>query len=167
MYSKYYVSGKITDEQGKPIAGALVSDLKSGVAADSDGEYNFETSEKTLYVKIIGFKDGVIDLTKYPEDSSVRANVTLKENSEIGTSKTTLDISDKKSYRKYWSGAITGVILGTTGYFVSKKFSNNIYVVIGSSVLGLGLGYALGFTLVSNTVSNIKQKKADKALAKK
>jgi len=166
MASKYYVSGKITDEQGKPIAGALVSDLKDGVAADSNGEYNFETSEKTLYVKLIGFKDGVIDLTKYPEDSSVRANVTLKD-SEVGTSKNTLEIADDKSYRKYWSGAITGVILGTTGYFVSKKYSNNMYVVIGSSVLGLGLGYALGFTLVSNTVSNVKQKKADKALAKK
>jgi hypothetical protein len=166
MASKYYVSGKITDEQGKPIAGALVSDLKDGVAADSNGEYNFETSEKTLYVKLIGFKDGVIDLTKYPEDSSVRANVTLKD-SEVGTSKNTLEIADDKSYRKYWSGAITGVILGTAGYFVSKKYSNNMYVVIGSSVLGLGLGYALGFTLVSNTVSNIKQKKADKALAKK
>lgn len=167
MDLKYYVSGKIIDEAGKPVVGAIVTDLKDGTASDVDGEYNFETAANKLYVKMIGFKDAEIDLSKYTIDSSVRANVTLSENKSVTESSKSLDISVKKSYRTYWSGGITGLVLGTTTYFISKKFTSNIYVIIGSSIIASAAGYALGYSLVSSAISKVKQKKTDKELAKK
>src|SRR5688500_17182308 len=55
------ISGKISDQKGRPVRGASISikDSYDGATADSLGNYQFLTSEKgeqTIVVSSIGFK---------------------------------------------------------------------------------------------------------------
>jgi hypothetical protein len=53
----YDVIGNVTDEQNKPIAGAVVHDGTQGISTNSEGYYEIKTDKKILNFGIIGFKN--------------------------------------------------------------------------------------------------------------
>jgi hypothetical protein len=75
----YYVSGVVKDEKRVSIPRAVVSNGRKGIFTDKDGNYQIETDVYNNKIRIskIGYVTQTIDLSKYPNDSSVNGSVTL------------------------------------------------------------------------------------------
>jgi hypothetical protein len=80
----YYVSGVVIDEKGVGIPRVLVRGGKRMIFTDANGSYQTETDmfgKKITFFKI-GYKANEIDLSKFPNDSSVNGNITLVGDAE-------------------------------------------------------------------------------------
>ncbi|MGN6539516.1 MAG: TonB-dependent receptor [Ginsengibacter sp.] len=95
---RYSLSGKITDTSGSPLPGASVyiADLRKGVIADANGNYQVNNIPPGTYVveiKYIGYKT-IVDNINFNEDKTENAamQIAVTEESEIvitGSSKAT------------------------------------------------------------------------------
>jgi hypothetical protein len=75
----YSVSGIVKDEKGVGIPRVLVRGGTKMIFTDANGSYQTETdsvSKKITFFKI-GYLGNEIDLSKYPNDSSVNGNITM------------------------------------------------------------------------------------------
>ena len=80
----YYVSGTIKDEKGVGIPRVLVGNGKKSIFTDKDGKYQIESdifNKKITYFKI-GYQNELLDLNKYPDESSVNGNLTMKSSTQ-------------------------------------------------------------------------------------
>ena len=80
----YYVSGTIKDEKGVGIPRVLVGNGKKSIFTDKDGNYQIESdifNKKITYFKI-GYQNELLDLNKYPDESSVNGNLTMKSSTQ-------------------------------------------------------------------------------------
>jgi vitamin B12 transporter len=78
------ISGKVLDEEKKPVAFAAVSikGTYDGASTNENGEYTFKTTKKgnaVLYVNYLGFEPQNIDIVI--ADQNIVLNVGLKEKS--------------------------------------------------------------------------------------
>ncbi|MCK3683545.1 M56 family metallopeptidase [Maribellus sp. YY47] len=113
------ITGKITDEKGKPLAGTavLVKGTTIGTVADADGNYKIDTNETaTLVFMLPGFEKEEMGV-----DGSKELNVTLKKASEdsqsgfqiTGMQKGTVDFNSDKT--KITPGSSGGLNLSQYG----------------------------------------------------
>jgi len=75
----YYVGGVVKDEKGVGIPRVLVRGGTKMIFTDASGSYQTQTdmvSKKITFFKI-GYLGNEIDLSKYPNDSSVNGNITM------------------------------------------------------------------------------------------
>ena len=119
----YYVSGVVKDEKGVGIARAVVSNGKKGIFTDKDGNYSIESDiyNNKIRISTAGYTTQTIDLSKYPNDSSINGSVTL--NFDVDSSLNP-NAGDEKS---------------STSYTEEKGLTKKQMKVIGLSLVGVAL----------------------------
>ena len=134
----YYVSGVVKDEKGVGIPRVLVGNGKKSIFTDKDGNYQIESdifSKKITYFKI-GYQNELLDLNKYPDESSVNGNLTMKlvsdgsANSNTGDGQKSNDvvIEEKgltKKQMKVIGFSLLGVALILTSVLIYKAVKKN------------------------------------------
>jgi hypothetical protein len=126
----YYVSGIVKDEKGVGIPRVLVRGGTKMIFTDANGSYQTETdmfSKKITFFKL-GYKANEIDLSKYPNDSSVNGSITL--------------IGDSESIVNPNAGSEQTGYKGGNPYYAQseeKGLSKKQMKVIGVSLIGVAL----------------------------
>lgn len=125
----YYVSGVVKDEKGVGIARAVVSNGKKGTFTDKDGNYSIESDVYNNKIRIskAGYVTQKIDLSKYPNDSSVNGSVTLSFdvesslNPNAGEQKTSDTTSESSNTQKIIIYSLISVAIIVAGIVIYKK----------------------------------------------
>lgn len=132
----YYVSGIVKDEKGVGIARAVVSNGKKGIFTDKDGNYSIESDVYNNKIRIskAGYVTQTIDLSKYPNNSSVNGSVTLSFdvesslNPNAGDGQKSIEVIDEKRLTKKQMKVIgfsfIGVALILTTFLIYKARKN-------------------------------------------
>jgi len=151
----YNVIGNIVDEENKPLVGVLVDDGSIGTSTDSNGYYEITTNKKSLNYRLIGFNNQTFDLTKYPDGSSVNVDIKMTINpSDLKT----LSIEEDALVKKLPLAIPTALVLAISTYFVAKKYTSSMPIIIGSAI-ALGVGGYFGGLKLSDIISKAKKKK--------
>ena len=160
----YDVIGNVTDEQNKPIAGAVVHDGTQGISTNSEGYYEIITDKKILYFGIIGFKNQTFDLSKYKDGSAVNVDITLKE----GDAKTEkpLEIVDKRPIAvkppvksrtsPTFVGLGVGFGAGLIAFFIAKSKFKSVPIIAGITIGAFAISGALGYVIQNKRNKEIK-----------
>lgn len=153
----YDVIGNVTDEQNKPIAGAVVHDGTQGISTNSEGYYEIKTDKKILNFGIIGFKNQTFDLSKYKDGSAVNVDITLKQG-DVKTEKP-LEIVDKRPIAvkppvksrtsPIFIGSSIGFGAGLLAFFIAKAKFKSVPIIAGITIGAFAVSGTIGY-LVQN-----------------
>jgi uncharacterized membrane protein len=125
----YSVSGIVKDEKGVGIPRAVVSNGAKGVFTDKDGNYQIETDvyKNKIRISKAGYVTQTIDLSKYPNDSSVNGSVTLNFdvdsslNPNAGEQKTSYNKPEFSTAHKIIIWSLVGISVIVAGVLIYKK----------------------------------------------
>jgi hypothetical protein len=134
----YYVSGIVKDEKGVGIPRVLIRGGKKMIFTDANGSYQTETdmfSKKITFFKV-GYRGNEIDLSKYPNDSSVNGTITLlwdaessaNPNAGDGQKSNNIVIEEQgltKKQMKIIGFSLVGVALILTSFLVYRAVKKN------------------------------------------
>ena len=153
----YYVMGKVVDEKNNPLVGVVIDDGSNGVVTDANGDYSITTNNKSLNYRFIGFENQTFDLSKYTDESSINGNIVMKENEELQNK---VVVEADSTNRKVIIGISTAIVTAIATYYIAKKYTKSMPIIIGGSILvGVG-GYFSGLKLsdyVSQTIDKKRQ----------
>lgn len=151
----YYVMGNIVDEKNNPLVGVVIDDGSNGVVTDANGDYTITTNNKSLNYRYIGFESQTFDLSKYTDESSVNVDIIMKENEELQSK---LVVEADSTNRRVVIGISTAIVTALATYYIAKKYTKSMPIIIGGSILvGVG-GYFSGLKL-SDYIALRKDKK--------